>query len=158
MTHLDNQGRVLVLTNPKGMVSVSLDPLGTGPVSPDPKGTGSVSPDPLGTGPVSLDLKGTGALSPDSEGTGSIPPDPWGVGSVSPDGDPYRLQPLRVRRYDPGVKLLTPDGKQARLDVTHGHVRPRPGVHIVNSDGCVVAVLPTPCTAADRHVGSPRRP
>jgi len=122
---------------------VSPDPKGMGAVSSDPEGTGSVSPDPLGTGPMSPDPKGTGAITPNPEG---------------PDGDPYRLQPLWVRRYDLGVKLLTPGGKQGRLDVTHGHVRPRPGVHIVNSDRCVVVVLPTPRTTVDGHVGSPRHP
>ena len=167
-THLDNQERISVSTDPEGTVSVSLDPKGTGPVSLDPEGTGAVPPDPEGTcsvlpdpsstSPVSPDLERTGAVSPDHESTGSIPPDPWGARSFSPDGDPYRLQPLRVRRYDPEVKLLTPGRKKARLDVTHGHVKPRLGVHIANSDGCVVTVLPTPCTAVDRHVGSPRRP
>ena len=32
------------------------------------------------------------------------------------------------------------------------------GTHITNSDGRVVTMLPTPCTAADQHVGLPRRP
>ena len=137
---------------------MSLDPEGTGAISPDPEGTGSVLPDPSGTGPVSSDPKSTGAVSPDPEGTSSVPPDPWGAGSVSPDGDPYRLQPVCVRRYDLGVKLLTPSVKQEHLDMTHGHIRPRPGVLIANSDGCVIAMLPTPRTATDWHVSSPRRP
>ena len=32
------------------------------------------------------------------------------------------------------------------------------GTHITKSDGRVVTMLPTPCTAADQHAGSPRRP
>ena len=32
------------------------------------------------------------------------------------------------------------------------------GTHITNSDERVVTVLPTPCTAADQHAGSPRHP
>ena len=32
------------------------------------------------------------------------------------------------------------------------------GTHITNSDGCVVTMLPTPCTATDQHVRSPRHP
>ena len=32
------------------------------------------------------------------------------------------------------------------------------GTHITNSDGHVVTMLPTPCTAADQHARSPRRP
>ena len=32
------------------------------------------------------------------------------------------------------------------------------GTNITNSDGSVVTMLLTPCTAADQHAGSPRRP
>ena len=109
---------------------VSNDPSGTGPVSPDPSGAGPVSPDPEGTGPVSTD--------------------PSGTGSVSPDGDPYRLQPLRVEEYDPRVKLLTPGGKRAHLDVTRGHDGPYLGAHVANSVGHPGAVLSNPRTTSDK--------
>jgi len=56
------------------------------------------------------------------------------------------------------IKPLTLEGARARLDVTCGHDRPCPGVRIANSDGCMGTVMPTPRTAADKHVGSPRCP
>ena len=99
---------------------------------------------------VSPDPEGTGSISPDPKGVGSVLPDPSGTGSISPDGDPYRLQPLWVYVYDPGVKLLTPGGKRARLDVTHGHDRPYLGAHVANSVGHAGAVLPNPRMASDR--------
>ena len=111
----------------------------------------------MGMGPVSPDPEGTGAVSPDPEGTGSILPDPEGEGSVSLDGvvpPPTTTEPS-VWVW---VKPLTPEGARACLDVTHGHDRPRPGVRIANSDGCVGAVLPNPRTPANKHVDSPRRP
>ena len=42
--------------------------------------------------------------------------------------------------------------------VTSQHDMSFQGTHITLSGGCVVTVLPTPCTAADQHAGSPRRP
>ena len=99
-----------------------------------------VSPNPEGVGPI----------SPNPEGMSSVSLDPSGMGSISPDGDPYHLQPLRVLEYDPRVKLLTPGGKRARLDVTRGHDGSYLGAHVANSVGRVDAMLPNPRTASDR--------
>ena len=119
-------------------------------VSPDPEGAGPILPDPPGAGSVSPDPSGVGSVLPDPEGTGPVSPEPSGVGFVSPDGDPYRLQPLRVYEYDPMVKLLTPGGKRARLDMTRGHDGPYLAAHIANSVGRASAVLPNPRTASNR--------
>ena len=42
--------------------------------------------------------------------------------------------------------------------MTRAHDMSLQGTHITNSDGRVVTMLPTPCTAADQHAGSSRRP
>jgi len=139
-----------VLPNPEGVGSVLLDPEGMGPISLDPSGMDSISLDPEGAGPVLPDPLGVGSISPNPKGVGSISPDPTGVGFVLPDEDPYHLQPIWVKEYDPRVKLLTLGGKRARLDVTRGRNRPYLRAHIANSVGHADAVLPNPRTASDR--------
>ena len=42
--------------------------------------------------------------------------------------------------------------------MTHAYEMSLQGTHITNSDGRVVTMLPTPCTAADQHAGLPRHP
>ena len=42
--------------------------------------------------------------------------------------------------------------------MTRAHDMSLQGTHITNSDRRMVTMLPTPCTAADQHAGSPRRP
>ena len=61
---------------------------------------------------------------------------------------------MKVRVW---VKLLTPEGEQARLDVTCGHDRPRLRTHVTNNIGRAGTVLPTPRTASGGDVNEPYR-
>ena len=62
------------------------------------------------------------------------------------------------QKLQPKVKLLASCMERAHLNMTRAHDMSFQGTHITNSDGCVVTMLPTPCTAADQHAGSLRRP
>ena len=68
------------------------------------------------------------------------------------------LRTTMGQKVQPRVKLLASCREQSRLNMTHPHDMSFQGTHIAHSDGRVVTMLPTPCTVADQHAGSPRRP
>ena len=136
-TRLDNQGCISVLIDPEGTVSALLDPSGIGPCRPTLRVWE----------PSCLTLR-TRALS---HPTPRARPLRHPAGSAPP---PTTMGPS-VWAW---VMPLTPERARVRLNMSYGHDRPRPGVRIANSNGCMGTVLPNPGTTADKHVGSPCHP